>query len=299
MPITRGGFADLLTPELRVVYVETGKERPLEHPVWINNPDMPWNPVTDKQISGLGIMPRKDEGDQFTTDDPIDGRTREYTAVPYGLAVEVTKEAFDDDLYGPMRENVRLLAQSSRHRLEVDAHEPLNRAFGTTMVGFTAGEALCAVTHTGLDGVVRSNRPAVDIGLSQTAIQDGVDNFENLTNERDLPALLNATLLIIDSSNKFLAREILGSPHKTLTAQNEINALLDEDLTFLVSHYLNTATNWFLLASKGAHDINFFVRNPPEFGSFTDPWTGNAVFTSYQRHVSGWGSWRGIYGSTG
>jgi len=90
MAIQRGAFSALLTPDLRTVYFETGKERPLEYPMVFNVDDMEWNPMTDRQISGLGTMPQKPEGAQFTPDVPILGGTKAYTAVPFGLAVEIT-----------------------------------------------------------------------------------------------------------------------------------------------------------------------------------------------------------------
>jgi hypothetical protein len=106
-------------------------------------------------------------------------------------------------------------------------------------------------------------------------------------------------MALITSANKFVAREILGSAGKPYTAQNEINALIDEDLAFMVCHYITTSTYWFLSAAKGIHDLNFFWRDQPIFDVFDDPWTKNAIATVYQRHTKGFGTWRGIDGSTG
>lgn len=298
--IGRGAFAALLAPDLRRVYVETGKERPLEHPFWVNVDDMQWNPVRDQQISGIGTMPTKPEGTSFAKDEPILGGNKSYTAVPYGLAVEVTWEMWRDELYGVMREFAAELARSSRNRMEVDAHAVLTNAFSTSFVGFTAGEALCSVTHTGLDGVVRANRPSPDIGFSITYLQNAIVRFENMTDERGLPRLMAPIMAMISPSNKFVAREILGSAGKPYTTNNEINALVDEDLSYMVDHYLSTTTQHFLMAAKGVHDLNFLMRDRPIFDSFDDPTTKNAVFTVYQRHVpSAFGSWRGIDGSSG
>ena len=36
MPMGRGNFSALLTPELRRIYEEPGKERPLEYPMLFN-----------------------------------------------------------------------------------------------------------------------------------------------------------------------------------------------------------------------------------------------------------------------
>ena len=92
MAINRNSLAALLAPDLRQVYIEVGKERPLEYPMVFNVSDMAWNPLTDRQISGLATMPTKAEGSQFNLDEPILGGTKTYTAAPFGLAVEVTFE---------------------------------------------------------------------------------------------------------------------------------------------------------------------------------------------------------------
>jgi len=296
---TRGSIAALLAPGLRKVYIDTGKERPLEYPMFFNVDDMQWNPVTDQQVSGIGTLPSMPEGNQFITDDIIMGGTKSYTAAPFGLAVEITWAAWRDELYGVMQEMVRELSRASRNRQEVDAWSILNNAFSTSYPGFTSGESLCSTSHTGLDGTSRANRPSVDIGLSQTGIQAAITRFEGMTDERGMPRLMAPTMAVIHYSNKFVAREIFGSGGKPYTADNEINALIDEDLSYLVCHYITTSTYWWLSASKGIHDLNFMWRDHPIFDVFDDPWTKNAIATVFQRHTKGHGSWRGIDGSTG
>ena len=299
MPTNTGAIAELLAPDLRRVYVETGKERPLEYPIYFNVEDMEWNPLTDQQVSGLGTLPSKQEGTQFGLDDIIMGGTKTYTAAPFGMAVEITWEAWRDELYGIMREMVRELARSSRNRQEVDAWSVLNNAFSTSYIGFTSGESLCSTAHTGLDGTSRANRPSPDISFSQTGIQNAVTRFENMTDERNLPRLMTASMILLAPENKFVAREILGSSQKAYSADNEINALIEEDLTYMVCHYFSTSTYWFLSASKGQHDVNFLWRDHPIFDMFDDPWSKNAIATVYQRHTKGYATWRGIDGSTG
>jgi hypothetical protein len=98
MATTSGAISALLAPDLRRVYIETGKERPLEYPLFFNVEDMEYNPVTDQNVSGLSTLLDKAEGAQFQLDDIIIGGTKEYEAVPYGLAVEITWEAWRDEL---------------------------------------------------------------------------------------------------------------------------------------------------------------------------------------------------------
>lgn len=299
-PVTRGSIAELLAPDLHKVYVETGKERPLEYPFVFNVDDMPWNPITDQQVSGLSTLASKPEGTQFTPDQIVIGSTKTYKATPFGLAVEITWEAWRDELYGILKEMIRCLARASRNRQEVSAWSVFNNAFSTSYTGFTAAESLCGTSHSNFGtSSTYANRPNPDIGLSITGIQNACTRFENMKDERDLPRLLTPTMGLIAPENKFIAREIFGSGGKPYTAQNEINALIDEDLAYMVCHYLTTTTYWFLLASKGQHDINYYWRDRPIFDMFDDPRTKNAVATVYQRHISGYGSYRGVDGSTG
>jgi hypothetical protein len=298
MAIGRGGFAELLQIDFRRVYTETGKDRPQEYTRIFNIDDMGWNPVKDLQVAGLGTMPAKSEGDQFSLDEPLIGGQKTYEASPFGMAVEITWEMWRDELYGVMREMIAEMKRASSNRQEVDAFSLLNNAFDTGYVGFTSGEALCGA-HVGLDGVTRRNRPTVDIAFSITGIQSAITRFENMTSERNLPRLMAPTMAIIAPENKFVAREILGSSGKPYAADNEINALVQEDLSWMVVHYLTNTSSWFLTAGAGVHDLNFLWRDRPIFDSFDDPWTKNAVFTSYQRHTKGFGAWRGVDGTTG
>lgn len=300
-PTTRGYISALLAPDLRKVYVDTGKERPLEYPNVFNVQDMEWNPVTDQQVSGLGTLPAKDEGTPFSLDELLMGGTKQYTASPFGMAVEITWEAWRDELYGVLREMVAELARASRNRQEVDAWYIFNNAFTSTTAeqrGFD-GAPLCSTGHVGLDGVTRANEPQTAIGFSQTYIQNAIIRFEDMTDERGLPRLMRPAMCLVTPTNKFAAREILGSPHKAYRADNEINALVDEDLTWMVCHYITTAAYHFLIAAKGEHDINFMWRDHPIFDMFDDPWTKNAIATVYQRHTKGYGTWRGVDGSPG
>jgi hypothetical protein len=266
----------------------------------MNVQDMEWNPITDQQVSGLGTMPSKPEGTQFTLDEVIMGGTKTYTANPYGLAVEITFEAWRDELYGVFKEMVSCLSEAGRNREEVSAHSVLNNAFSTSYTGFTASEALCSTSHTALNGDTQANRPSVDIGFSITGLQAGMKAFQDMENERGLKLRMKPSMVMVTSADMYTAREILGSTNKPYTTDNEINALIEDDLFYMVDHYITTSTYWFLMAAKGKHDLNFFWRDRPKPDMFDDPWTMNGIFTTYQRHTEGaYASWRGIYGSTG
>lgn len=298
-PVTRGFSSSLLVPGLRNVYLETGKEIPRQFTEIFNVSDMEWNPVTDANMAGLGTMPEKPEGSQFRTDRPIMGTTKVYTAVPYGFAFEVTWEMWRDERYGLMEQMTRELARSSRYREEVDAWSIVNNAFSTSFAGFDASKSLCSTSHVGLDGTTRANRPSVDIGLSVTAIQGMVTRFRRMTNQRGLPMNMAPAMLIIAPEQLFTAREVLGSSGAPYKADNEINSVVPEGLRYFSTPYKTSTTSWLALAKKGEHDLNFMYRDRPMFDSWDDPTTKNAVFSVYQRHTQGYGSYFGVDGSSG
>jgi hypothetical protein len=258
---------------------------------------MEWNPVTDQQAAGLGTMPTKPEGTQFATDSLKIGGTVTYTAIAYGLAVEITFEAWRDELYGTLQEMIKGLARAARYRREVQAWGALNDSF--TVAGGFDSDYLCTTTHTTLVSGNIANRPSVDISFSVTGLQAAVMHFETLTNERGLPQVMAPNMAIIPPQKKWVAREILGSGGVPYKADNEINALIAEDIGWMVGHYLSSTTAWWL-TNRQNHDINYLIRDEDMFDMFDDPRTKNAVATAYQRMANaGHGSWRGIYGSTG
>lgn len=298
VPITRGSISALLSPQYRQVYFEAGEERALEYPLVFNVADMEWNPVTDQQAAGLATMPTKPEGEQFRTDALKIGGTVSYTATAYGLAVEITFEAWRDELYGTLQEMIKGLARAARYRQEVQAWAVLNNAFSGGATGFDSAQ-LCATSHTRLDGGTSANRPSPDISFSISGLQAATLAYETMVNERNIPQVMAGNLVVIPPQKKFVAREILGSGGVPYKADNEINALIAEDLGWMVGHYLTSTTAWFLLNKEG-HDLNFLWRDREMFDMFDDPRTKGAVATAYQRFAgTAFGSWRGVYGSSG
>src|SRR5271157_404695 len=299
-PSTTSGFSALLSPDLWEVILETGREVPLIYPAFMNELDMPWRTLKSQQVAGLGTVPQKTEGAPFTTDAPNLENQKTATPVAYGLAVIFSWEAWEDELYGVFRDMAAELARSSRFRLEVDAHVGLNNAFNTAVVGFNPGESLCSTTHTSpTTSTVQANRPSPDVGFSVSGLQAALQSFYTLLNDRDLPQNAHPSTVILHPNSFMAAREVLGSSGKPYSADNEMNALIPEGLNWILDRFLNTTTNWFVIAPKGQHGMNFGLRTPPLFDAWDDPWTKNAVFSVFQRHVPWFTDWRGVYGSTG
>lgn len=296
-PINSAAFADLFRTQFRKVFRQVGMERPREYTFWINVDSLDRNPAQDLLMSGIGAMMEKKVGKSFNRQSPKLGGTKTWTAISFGSAVELHYEAVRDEQYGTFETFPAQQARAGREREELSATKVLDRAFSTSYVGYTAGEALCG-NHTGLDGTVRRNRPVNPTGFSVLGIQQAVLHFETLTAEDGQRQLMAPNKILLGPSNKFVAREILGSPHKPYTTDNELNALIQEDLNWMILHFLNSTTPWFVVAD--GHDMWFHWRDRPFQDTFTDPNTLNAITTAYQRHTEGgFGDWRGVYGDAG
>ena len=302
MPITRGGYANLLTTKFQDVVFDVGKQLPLEYIHVIKVTKMEINPTQSLQVAGLGVMQSKPEGTQFTNDQPVMGGTLSTAALPYGMIVEITREMYRDGLYDVIQQIWREMGRSARYRQDVSAWSMFNNAFSNSFPGYDA-VSLVNTNHPLLQAApgtpIQANRGTPDVGFSITGVQNARFRFESRKNQRGLPSFLTPRRVIIDPQNIYIAREVLGSSAKPYTADNEGNAVVADDLGWQVSHYFSSATQWFMASSIADSDMEFMWRDKPEENSFDDPFTGNAAYTLYQRFAYRFRTWQWIDGSTG
>ena len=296
MPAVTSAFADLLSTKFQTFLVNVGKEVPRLWPQWIASEEMDTNPYISEKISGMPAQLVKPEGQQFTSGQPTIGGSFQVTATPYGQIFSITWELYRDDKYGVMGQMWGSMARNTRTRQEVQAFGPFNNAT-VTNVGYDA-LPLLSTAHTDTDGTTQANRPNPDVTLSQTAIQAGQVNFDLLNDENSLPINYSATRLLLHPSNRYLAREILGSGGKAQTANNDQNALWGDSLMWGVSRFITKTQDWFLMADMNNVDIQFMWRDHPRARAFDDPFIEAMDNTNYQRFAIRVGDWRGVYGSS-
>jgi hypothetical protein len=296
MPAATPGFANLLGTKFQGVLFDVGPERALEYPLWCDSRDMLVNPEIYLQASGLGAMPQKPEGEQFRRDQPILGGQVNPSAVPYGMLFEVTFEMYDDDLYDIMASQWREMGRSARFRQEVVAAALLINAFNGSFPGYD-GVALCSTAHPLLGGGTQANRGATDITFSVTGLQNMILRAEGRVNQRGLQRPVQLTRVLITPTNRFLIREVLGSSGQPQTANNDLNSMVPEALSWRVLHYLTSPNDYFAMADVSQTDLHFLWRNRPRANQFDDPYTENANFSLYQRIASYFGAYEAVEGS--
>lgn len=302
--ITRSQALSLLEPKLSNIWNEAYPARPVEYTSFVNIRESKKRKVTDYKLSDFGPLRLKGEGEAIVYDDPLFGTEKEYTPVRFAEGYKITQEMIDHELYGQVEKFEKALIKSAIDLQEVTAALLLNNGFGTTSAdGFSAAGfdnlALFSTAHTRLDnGAVLRNRPSTDADLGVTALQSALIDWhtQNL-DERGRPQLIRPKMLIVSPTDLFTARELLQSEFKPGTANNEVNAIREEGLSFMVSHYLTDADAWFLIGDQ--HDLNFIWDVRPRGGMEEDFDTEVIKRKVVEGFVVGHGEWRGTWGTSG
>jgi len=113
--------------------------------------------------------------------------------------------------------------------------------------------------------------------------------------DRGRPQYLRPQLIVCNPEDRFTAKEILESEYKPGTANNEINALKDEGLSFTVSHYLSSNKQWHVFADQ--HDCNFVWDQKPRGGMEEDFDNETIKRKVVEGFAVGHGEVRGVWGT--
>jgi hypothetical protein len=256
-------FSHLIAPNLNEIFFNRYNTFPKEYPQVFNIESSVRNYEEDAEVAGLGKFVSKTEGQPITYDEPFQSADKKrYTHTSYALGFRVTHEMYQDDLYGIMKKMPAALAKSANQTEEAEAWSVFNNAFNAAYTGIDR-VALCSTAHPAVNivGGPYSNRLATDSDLSQTALQSAIELMEGATDDRDLNIMLKPRTLVIPYQLKWAAREILNSEKKPYTSDNEINALSDEELKYMVSHFLTDSDVGSLPGSKIATSSSSGGRN--------------------------------------
>ena len=303
MTIVRNQFPLLLEPKISNIWNEAYPQRAVEYTAFVNLRTTGKATVTDYKMTDFGSLRLKGEGEAIQYDDPINGPSKTYTPVRFGLGYKVTREMRKHDLYGQIDRLERALIKSAVDLQEVTAAYLINNGFGTTAAdGFSAtgfdSLQLFSTAHPRLDGGANQrNRPSTDVDLSPTAVQNMCIDFQNYKDDRGRPSLIRPKLIIVSPEDMFTAKEILESEYKPGTANNDINAIKGEGLSFMVSHYKTDTDAWVAIGDQ--HDLNFIWDERPRTATEEDFDTEVYKHKCVEGFYVGFGEWRGTWGTSG
>jgi len=254
----------------------------------------------DVGMSGFGYAVLKPEGSQISYDTMSQGFVTRYQHVVYALGFSITREMFEDDLYGVIgKKRAKALARSIRLTKDVLGANVLNRAFTPTYVGGD-GKELCATDHPNVAGGTWSNELATAANLSEASLEQMIIDIMKFTDDRGLKIAVRPKQLIIPPDLIFEAERILKSDGRVNSANNDLNALkaMGKVGKVTVNQYLTSTTAYFLQTDV-QDGMKYFERRGDQFEMDNDFDTENAKFKATSRYSFGWTDPRCMYGTPG
>ena len=251
-------------------------------------------------LSGFANAAVKPEGSGVVFDNAQETYTARYTMETVALALAITEEAIEDNLYDRLASRyTKALARSMANAKQVKAANVLNNAFDSSFTGGD-GKELCATDHPIIAGTFR-NELSTAADLNETSLEQSLIDIAALTDERGLKIAARGVKMIIPSALQFTAERLMKSQGRTGTADNDINAVGSMGMIpqgYVVNHYL-TDTDAFFIKTDVPNGLKMFVRAPIKTAMEGDFDTGNVRYKARERYSFGFSDPRGIFGSPG
>jgi hypothetical protein len=255
----------------------------------------------ETKLSGFSAAPVKNEGSAIAYDNAQEAFTARYTHVTIAQGFSLTEEAIEDNLYDSLSARyTKALARSMAYTKQVRAASVLNNGFSASFPGGD-GVALFATDHPLVSGGVNSNEPATGADLNETSLEAAVIQIAQWTDERSLLIAAKPKKLIVPPQLQFVATRLLETQLRTGTADNDINAIVNNGSIpegYTVNNYLTDVNAWFLTTDV-PNGMKHFVRTPLSNSMDGDFDTGNVRYKSRERYSFGFSDPLGMFGSPG
>jgi hypothetical protein len=253
------------------------------------------------EVLDLDLYDQIAEGEEFTFKAPKQGSSKTFTIIKWGLGFSVSEELVDDGKFNMVADMVRKLARSGAETKEINGMNVINNSYSSELT--SDGVTVFNTAHPLPSGLSFRNRLAVDADLSVTALDQAlVDMTQQQKGDSGILYDVRPKVLLVPPALFRQAKEIIGSPLKADTTDNNLNAFLDDGLRVVQSPHLTDADQWSLIANPDDTGLRIIVRKPletkaagPDLGFSTDSMYWKARF----REDLGVTHAYGIFGSPG
>ena len=254
------------------------------------------------KLSGFGQAPVKGEGSAISYDAAQEAYTSRYNHETIALGFSITEEAVEDNLYDSLSSRyTKALARAMAYTKQVKAASVLNNAFAASGYNGGDGVSLCNTAHPLVSGGTNANRPTTDADLNETSLEAAIISIADWTDERGLLIAAKAKKLIIPSELQFVATRLLETQGRVGTADNDINAIMNNGAVsggYTINNFLTDSDAWFLTTDV-PNGLKHFVRTALTTKMEGDFDTGNVRYKARERYSFGWSDPLAIYGTTG
>ena len=256
----------------------------------------------ETKLSGFSAAPVKNEGSAIAYDNAQEAFTARYNHETIALGFSLTEEAIEDNLYDSLSARyTKALARAMAYTKQTKAASVLNNGFSAGTFAGGDGVALFSTSHPLVSGGVNSNTQSTPADLNETSLEAAVIQIAAWTDERGLLIAAKPRKLIVPPALQFVATRLLETQLRVGTADNDINAIVNNGSIpegYTVNNYL-TDTNAYFICTDVPNGMKHFVRTPLSNSMDGDFDTGNVRYKSRERYSFGFSDPLGMFGSPG
>jgi len=256
----------------------------------------------ETKLSGFSAAPVKNEGSAIAYDNAQEAFTARYNHETIALGFSLTEEAIEDNLYDSLSARyTKALARAMAYTKQTKAASVLNNGFSAGVFAGGDGVALFSTSHPLVSGGVNSNTQSTPADLNETSLEAAVIQIAAWTDERGLLIAAKPKKLIVPPALQFVATRLLETQLRVGTADNDINAIVNNGSIpegYTVNNYL-TDTNAYFLCTDVPNGMKHFIRSPLANSMDGDFDTGNVRYKSRERYSFGFSDPLGMFGSQG
>ena len=256
----------------------------------------------ESELSSLEDVREIKQGNPVSYDVPEEGNKWKLEYTEYGLAVQLTKHMFQDNVHPPYLKIMKELSVSAAYKPDLVFWDQFNNGFATHKA-WDNNYIWVNGSHVMLkSGFSVNNRPSTDAALSETTLQAAFEYFDGLKNTGGRFIDIEPNLLIVPTALRWTAMKLWKNEGPYESADRNINTLNPDNMPeswrpWLVPH-LTSTTAWWLVSSKEI-DTRFSWKQNMKLESSDDFGTGNALFKVTERFGVETFNYIGGYGTTG
>jgi len=247
-------------------------------------------------VTSLGLLSQVSEAAQAPKDSFNQSYSKTYTMLKFAKAIGISDEMIQDDRFDMISKMVKSLARSSRETQNFTAMNIFNNAFGSE----TSWDGAAIVSTSHPTEVGNQSNDLEDAALTYSSLAIAEQAFRSVKDGRGKQLLIKPRILLVSESERQNALEIVQSPYRAGTANNNINALgADGGITVISSPYLTDSDAWFLLSDPMDHGLRIIDRQSLTTKMDEDVLAGVMYYKAQYRQALGCDEWRGIFGNSG
>lgn len=303
--IIRGGFSHFylstMLPQLHSVVINQYKQYPSVMKRLFRVEKSTRSIEQFSEISGVGLFRSISENGAVLPDTPVQGFAKTLTHTRYGLCIQTSIDAVEDDKIGLVMKTHADLARSMQETREIDAASTFNNAFSGSFLG-PDGKSLCATDHPLVkSGGTQSNRgTAADLDV--VSLQYGLTDFRTMLDSAGRRINVPCKTLLLPPQLEWIGYELLKSDNRPDTNNHAVNAIRfakDGLPTPIIWSYLEDPDAWFLCANPEDTGLIWFNRKEPYVKTWVDDPTETGNYAMRYKKSHSWHQFRGVWGNPG